>query len=213
MEEGLTEIARQIGQSLTPQLHAALPTTPLEMYNLELDFRRAALVQADLHTARALLAAHLDRDLVKEAVGKARRRYREEGGPFRLRHKGWRALTLTLRGGTRLTLRTPYLRPDLSGRRGPRRSKRRAGGAGVYPMLETLGLTDRITPAAREVVARETLGAAVARPRSTLEEGEGSAAVAGGPHRAHELPRLRRCRAVAGQRGRPPDRVGVPFVG
>jgi len=157
MTEGLAEIALLIGQSLTPQLHAPLPTTALEMYDLERDFRRAALVQADLHTARVLLAAHLDRDLVKEAVRKARQRYREAGGPFRLRHKGWRALTLTLRGGTRLTLRTPYLRPDLSGRRGPRRSKRRAGGAGVYPVLESLGLTDRITPAAREVVARETV--------------------------------------------------------
>ncbi len=157
MEEGLAEIARQIGHSLTPQLNATLPTTALEVYDLERDIRRAALAQADLHTARALLAAHLQRDFVRDTLANARRRYRAQGGRFRLRHKGWRALTLTLRGGTRLTLATPYLRPHRTGRRGPRRSKRRAGGAGTYPVLEALGLTDRITPAAREAVARETV--------------------------------------------------------
>jgi len=157
MAEGLTEIARQIGDSLAPQLTAALPSTALEMYDLERDFRQAGLAQADLHTARALLAAHLQHDFVNDATAQARRRYRDQGGRFRLRHKGWRVLTLTLRGGTRLTLATPYLRPDLSGRRGRRRTSRREGGAGTYPVLDALGLAGRITPAAREAIARETV--------------------------------------------------------
>lgn len=157
MVEGLTEIARQIGASLTPQLSASLPTTPLEMYDLERDFRQAGLAQADLHTARAVLGAHLKPDFVKAVTTQARQAYRAQGGHLRLRNKGWRTLTLTLRGGTQFTLATPYLRPDLSGRPGRRRTKRREGGAGVYPVLAALGLTDRITPAAREAIARETV--------------------------------------------------------
>src|SRR5262249_56778922 len=64
------------------------------------------------------------------------------------------------RGGTRLILATPYLREDRRGRRGRRRGKRGAHGTGCYPVLECLGIAERVSPASRSEIALHMVQAA-----------------------------------------------------
>jgi len=68
-------------------------------------------------------------------------------------HKGLRTTSVLLLGGTRLIIATPYLREDRRGRRGRRRGQRGARGTGCYPVLECLGLADRVSPASRSEIA------------------------------------------------------------
>lgn len=72
---------------------------------------------------------------------------------------GWRPVPLRLPGGTRLRLWTPYVRPTRRGLVGrPRGSgKRRGAGAGRYPVLERLGVRDRVTPWGRSAVSRQVV--------------------------------------------------------
>jgi hypothetical protein len=75
-------------------------------------------------------------------------------------HKGLRTTSVLLLGRTRILLETPYLREDRRGRRGRRRGKRGPGGAGCYPVLERLGIADRVSPATRLEIALHVVQAA-----------------------------------------------------
>src|SRR3989475_11661412 len=65
-----------------------------------------------------------------------------------------------LLGGTRIVLETPSLREDRRGRRGRRRRTRGPRGAGCYPVLEALGIADRVSPATRSEIALHVVQAA-----------------------------------------------------
>src|SRR4030095_12878136 len=77
-----------------------------------------------------------------------------------LLHKGLRTTSVWLLGGTRLLIETPYLREDRRGRRGRRRGKRGARGTGCYPVLECLGIAERVSPASRAEIALRMVQAA-----------------------------------------------------
>src|SRR3989442_9698078 len=55
---------------------------------------------------------------------------------------------------------TPYRREDGRARRGRRRRKRGSSGTGCYPVLEALGIADRVSPASRSEVALHMVQAA-----------------------------------------------------
>src|SRR6266446_4880120 len=80
--------------------------------------------------------------------------------PVPLVHKGFRMTSVLLLGGTRLVIETPYLREDRRGRRGRRRRTRGPHGTGCYPVLETLGIADRVSPASRSEIALHVVQAA-----------------------------------------------------
>src|SRR3989442_15279875 len=80
--------------------------------------------------------------------------------PVPLVHKGFRTTSVLLLGGTRIVIETPYLREDRHGRRGRRRRTRGAHGAGCYPVLEALGIADRVSPATRSEIALHVVPAA-----------------------------------------------------
>src|SRR5207249_7928926 len=65
---------------------------------------------------------------------------------------------------------TPYLREDRRGRRGRHRRTRGPYGAGCYPVLEALGIADRVSPATRAEVALHVVQAASYREAAARSE-------------------------------------------
>src|SRR5216683_8203055 len=99
--------------------------------------------------------AYEDEAFVRQAIAQARAQC-----AVPLMHKGVRTTSVLLLGGTRLILETPYLREDRRGRRGRRRGKRGARGTGCYPVLECLGIAERVSPASRSEIALHMVQAA-----------------------------------------------------
>jgi hypothetical protein len=131
------------------------PHTPQDMMQLEQRLARAAAQTADQILLIQLTRAHEDEAFVKQAIAQARA---QRAVP--LVHKGLRTTSVLLLGGTRLLIETPYLREDRRGRRGRRRGKRGSHGTGCYPVLECLGIADRVSPASRSEIALHVVQAA-----------------------------------------------------
>src|SRR5262244_2653256 len=131
------------------------PHTPQDMMQLEQRLARAAAQTADQILLVQLTRAHEDEAFVRQAIAQARAQCAEP-----LVHKGLRTTSVVLLGGTRLILETPYLRQDRRRRRGRRRGTRGAYGAGCYPVLEALGIAERVSPATRSEIALHMVQAA-----------------------------------------------------
>jgi hypothetical protein len=142
-----------------PTLEALLaepfPRTPQDMMQLEQQLSTAAAQTADQIMLVQVTRAHEDEALVRQAMAQARA---QRAVP--LVHQGLRTTSVLLLGGTHLILETPYLREDRRGRRGRRRGKRGARGTGCYPVLECLGIADRVSPASRSEIALHMVQAA-----------------------------------------------------
>lgn len=144
------------------------PRSGAQMMSLEQRALRSGLDVADSVVVEHLVRAHGDEQFVEEAIASARAK-----SPVPLRHKGIEITTILLLGGTRVTLATPYLREDLSGRRGRRRTKRRQSGSGCYPVLEALGIRDRVSPATRSEIALFTVQSASYQEAARMLERRG----------------------------------------
>ena len=142
-----------------PTLEALLaepfPRTPQDMMQLEQQLSTAAAQTADQIMLVQVTRAHADEAFVRQAIAQAR-----AWRAVPLVHKGLRTTSVLLLGGTRLIMATPYLREDRRGRRGRRRGKRGAHGTGCYPVLECLGIADRVSPASRSEIALHVVQAA-----------------------------------------------------
>ena len=142
-----------------PTLEALLaepfPRTPQAMMQLEQQLSTAAAQTADQILLVQMTRAHEDEAFVRQAIAQARAQC-----AVPLVHKGLRTTSVLLLGGTRLILETPYLRQDRRRRRGRRRCTRGAYGAGCYPVLEALGIADRVSPATRCEIALHVVQAA-----------------------------------------------------
>lgn len=156
-----------VPQSQFPSLEALLgepfPRTPEDLLQLERRLSTAAGQVADQIVLVQLTRAHEDEVFVRQAIAHARAQ-----SPVPLVHKGCRTTSVLLLGGTRLVLETPYLREDRRGRRGRRRRTRGPHGAGCYPVLEALGITDRVSPATRSEIALHVVQAASYREAATM---------------------------------------------
>ncbi len=141
--------------SLEALLAEPFPHTPQDMLQLEQRLSTAAAQTADQIVLVQLTRAHEDEAFVRQAIAQARAQ-----SPVPLVHKGFRTTSVLLLGGTRLVLETPYLREDRRGRRGRRRRKRGPRGTGCYPVLECLGIADRVSPATRSEIALHVVQAA-----------------------------------------------------
>src|SRR5437867_10583807 len=141
--------------SLEALLAEPFPHTPQEMVQLEQRLSTAAAQTADQMVLVQLTRAHEAEAFVTQAIAQARAQ-----SPVPLVHKGFRTTSVLLLGGTRLVLETPYLREDRRGRRGRRRHTRGPYGAGCYPVLEALGIADRVSPASRSEIALHMVQAA-----------------------------------------------------
>ncbi len=155
MHRSLQEIAAQLA---SPKPPPRTPTMASELLALERKQRRQALESADLQVLQGIVEAHLDKEVCAAAVAAARAAYARSGHPGKLRHRGWKRVRFQLRNGLVVRMRTPYLRPQVR-RRGRRRGtgKRRAAGAGVFPVLAQLGIDQGVTPALRDEVALQAV--------------------------------------------------------
>src|SRR6266481_4602144 len=144
-------------------LEEPFPRTPEDLLQLERRLSTAAGQVADQIVLVQLTRAHEDEAFVRQAIAHARAQ-----SPVPLVHKGCRTTSVLLLGGTCLVLETPYLREDRRGRRGRRRHTRGPYGAGCYPVLEALGIADRVSPATRSEVALHVVQAASYREAAAM---------------------------------------------
>ena len=149
--------------SLEALLDEPFPRTPEDMLQLEQRLSTAAGQVADQIMLMQLTRAHEDEAFVRQTIAQVRAQ-----SPVPLVHKGCRTTSVLLLGGTCLVLETPYLREDRRGRRGRRRRTRGPHGAGCYPVLEPLGIADRVSPATRSEVALHVVQAASYREAAEL---------------------------------------------
>jgi hypothetical protein len=112
---------------------------------------------ADLVVAGLIVALHLDQMFKKAAMAAGRARAHEAGFAGRIVDHGWELTTVLLRGGLRLTLWTPYLRPSRKGWRGRPREHRGKAGSGAFPVLVAMGIREGVTPDARSEIARQVV--------------------------------------------------------
>ena len=139
------------------------PQTPADMLQLEQRLSVAAAQTADQMVLVQLTRAHEAEAFVRQAIAQARAQ-----SPVPLIHKGFRMTSVLLLGGTRIVIETPYLREDRRGRRGRRRRIRGPHGAGCYPVLEALGIADRVSPATRSEIALHVVQAASYREAAAM---------------------------------------------
>ncbi len=127
--------------------------------------------RADDVVAAILQARVRDGAFVSGAVAEARERGAAAG--LRMHVRGEKPTVVRLLGGTEVKLQTTLMLPatakDPAERRG--RGKRGKGGAGVYPALMKLGITDQATPALKAAVAREVVAAhSVKDARASMDQ-------------------------------------------
>jgi hypothetical protein len=133
------------------------------MLQLEQRLSTATAQTADQIVLVQLSRAHEAEAFVTQAIAHARAQ-----SPVPLVHKGVRMTSVLLLGGTRIVIETPYLREDRRGRRGRRRHTRGPHGAGCYPVLEALGIADRVSPATRSEIALHVVQAASYREAAAM---------------------------------------------
>jgi hypothetical protein len=144
-------------------LEEPFPQTPNDLVQLEQRLSAAAAQVADQMVLVQLTRAHEAEGFVTQAIAHMRAQ-----SPVPLVHKGFRTTSVLLLGGTRIFLETPYLREDRHRRRGRRRRIRGAHGAGCYPVLEALGIADRVSPATRSEIALHVVQAASYREAAAM---------------------------------------------
>ena len=149
--------------SLAVLLAEPFPQTPEDMLQLEQRLSVAAAQTADQMVLVQLTRAHAAEAFVMQAMAQAHAQ-----SPVPLVHKGFRMTSVLLLGGTRIVIETPYLREDRRGRRGRRRRTRGPRGAGCYPVLEALGIADRVSPATRSEIALHVVQTASYREAAAM---------------------------------------------
>src|SRR5947209_8468577 len=116
--------------------------------------------------------------------------------PVALVHKGLHTTCVLLVGGPRIVIDTPSLRADRRRWRGRQRRARGARGAGGDPVLEALGIAERVSPATRGESALHVVQAASSCAAAQMLARRGVACAVSG------LVRLRTAPAEASTRRR-----------
>jgi hypothetical protein len=118
----------------------------------------------DLLVARVIQAAHFGEELldqVSELVAlKPHLRMQDRG----------QHVNITLLGGTQVEIVSPYMLHRPKKKRGRKRTKRGKSGNGFYPVLELLGIRERVTPALASSVARQLALGSVSQTEENLAE-------------------------------------------
>ena len=150
-------------ESLNPLFERPPIRNAEDFWLLEQEVYKTSALHGDRIIAMELERVHSDMAFVEWAVQMAR-----ETSPCRLVNKGWRETSVLLQGGSRIVVKTPYLREDRHGRPGARRGKRGKDGAGIYPVLVALGIRDGVSPATRSEIALHVVQAASYREAADM---------------------------------------------
>ena len=138
-----------------PFLDMQTPRMPESFLSMEEALYKHAAEIADGIILQKLTEIHADNDFVKGTIKKARC-----DSPFPLINKGWKDVSVLLQGGTKVLIKTPYVRKDWKKITGRNHKKRGENGSGMYPVLEALGIKDGVSPATRSEIALYTVQAA-----------------------------------------------------
>jgi len=157
INKSITDIQSQIALLMADYQHLSTPNSPVEMLEAEKAHRIAGGELANLMTVIDILHAHADDDFIHNAVYNSRIKLLEDSGVKYIKNVGWCPTSIKLAHGLELRLNTPYLRPTTKGLPGRPRGvgRRRRGGAGCYPVLEQLGIIDKVTPLTRSDIGRQ----------------------------------------------------------
>lgn len=172
MQAALATIAGELARVGGAAPDRAVPTTGVAMLARERAHQERGRTVTDLLIAHDIVAAHLDAGCVSAACVAGRARLRATAKCEHVADGGWQPVSILLPGGMEVRVYTRYLRPGLRGRVGrPRGVGRRGpGGAGCYPVLEQLGIGDRVTPLARSTISTQVvLCSSLAEAASQLE--------------------------------------------
>lgn len=150
----IKETLIEYAQPLESFLKRPFPRTAEGFWEMEKELSQTADEIADRILIVKIVEAHNDRSFVVQAVEQG-----HQASDVRLVNKGWKETRVLLPGGTRLVIKTPYLREDHQGKRGKKRRVRRKEGKGIYPVLEALGIRDGVSPATRSDMALYTVQA------------------------------------------------------
>jgi len=151
-EEQIAAIVGKFAEEVDPLMSLwAEGRSAVELRASELDIAARCRVLADRLTG-VLLNRMLTNPEFQAATSLAAR-----ATPRTYRHGGTRAVTVTMLGGTKISVNTEYLKPDHRWRRGRPRGcgKRGPGGTGLYPALSALGIYFGVTPALVGEVCRQ----------------------------------------------------------
>jgi len=141
--------------SLENYVTAQFPRSPTELWNMEAEIQAASAKFADQVTSSKIKQLHEDGQFVKDAVNNARQNSADP-----LINKGWKTVSILLMGGMKVIIHTPYLRKNWKKITGRTRRKRGKSGSGIYPVLQAIGIKDRVSPATRDEIALLTVQAA-----------------------------------------------------
>ena len=161
-------VTRRVGRVLTCMVKS-IPATPAGLLVWEQRLHQVVGSELDLVTAAAVQAAH-NSDGVREQV----RGYVKSIPGLVVQEKA-KAVQVTLLGGTRRTVSTPYYlqRADkLKAKHKRRRAKGKRGkaGNGCYPVLAVIGVHERVTPALASEVARLAVLGTYQETQASLRE-------------------------------------------
>ncbi len=135
-------------------LNEMVPFDPIEFWDFEHRLHENAASLADQIMLKKLVELHQDKVEIKKIVKNTR-----INSSVPLINKGFRLVTILLLGGTKVIIKTTYLRTDWQKFTGQKHTKRGKNGSGLYPVLEALGVKARVSPATREEIALYTVQA------------------------------------------------------
>jgi hypothetical protein len=135
-------------QLLINFLKRSFPRSAEDFWKLEQELSQTMNQVGDQILMTHLIRAHQDKDFIKIAIERA-----QEKSDLPLVNKGWGFTGVQLPGGTKITLKTPYLKSKPEVKRGKSGKKRSKKSKGIYPVLEQLGIFDGVTPATRSEIS------------------------------------------------------------
>lgn len=118
----------------------------------------------DHFVARLIQAAHFDEQLLERVSDIVALKPH-----LRMQDRG-QNVTITLLGGTKVVIVSPYMLHRPKKKRGRKKTKRGRSGNGFYPVLELLGIRERVTPALASSVARQIALGSVSQTQDNLAD-------------------------------------------
>jgi hypothetical protein len=152
MQQSLQQVRWHIEQEQREASVIAQPREALSFLEIERIHQARGRRLADLWSLEALLAAHLEQELIDQSIREARAELRAKGAS-EVKARGWRWTKVQLLGGLVVRLETPYVQVG----RKRRRSRRGGAGSGLHALLWKMGVKDRLSPASRSEIARKTV--------------------------------------------------------
>lgn len=135
-----------------------------QLLDLEKTLHHEVAQCLDHFVARLIQAAHFEERLLERASELVALK-----SNLRMQDRG-QNVTISLLGGTQVVIVSPYMLHRPKKKRGRKKTKRGKSGNGLYPILELLGIRERVTPALASSVARQIALGSVSQTQENLAD-------------------------------------------